>query len=124
MAKKSNSTSRVRRLNQRQRKKLHLAEFQEFVFDVKIKFRSPMDVDGLEPLLEDLFDFVESKGMLVAGMGGSFPVVETECYVQQAGRGSPSEEDRQTVTAWFKARPEVESAEAGDFVDGWHGYDD
>lgn len=123
MAKKSNSKGRVRNLNQRQRKKLHLAEFQEFIFEVKVKFRSPMDVDALDAFVDKLFGYVEARGMLVAGMGGSLPVVETECFVQQAGRGSPSEEDRQAVTAWFQARPEVESAVAGDFVDGWHGYD-
>jgi uncharacterized protein YggL (DUF469 family) len=37
-------------------------------------------------------------------------------------RGSPSEEDREAVIAWLRARPEVVDARAQDFKDAWHGF--
>lgn len=37
----ANSRRKARRMNRRQRKKIHVAEFQEFVFEVELTFRQP-----------------------------------------------------------------------------------
>ena len=34
--------------------------------------------------------------------------------------GSPTEEDRQALTDWLKARKEVASASASELYDAWH----
>ena len=43
MKRDARSTARVRRLNQRQRKKLRVGEFTEYVFDVELTFRESVD---------------------------------------------------------------------------------
>jgi len=40
--------------------------------------------------------------------------------VSCAGRRSTTEEDKETMLRWLRARPEVASVEAGEFVDGWY----
>jgi uncharacterized protein len=121
MEKQATSKKRIRRLNQRQRKKLRLGEFQELIFLVRIQFQHPLDeiADGV--FLSDFIDFIESRKLLIGGMGGTSPQVETDGIIQ-ASRGSPSEDDRYAVVAWLCARSEVATASAGDLVDGWYGW--
>ena len=120
MAKQPTSKGRVRQLNQRQRKKLRLGEFQELVFLVRAKFLRPLDESAYEFLLDDFIEFIESRKLSVGGMGGHLPLSETDGTIQTWGRGSPSEDDRQAVVAWLIARSEVASASADDFVDGYY----
>ena len=56
-------------------------------------------------------------------MGGGLPLSATDGTVSAAQRGSPTEADRQAVLAWLRNRPEGACAEAGDFVDGWYGWE-
>lgn len=123
MAKLPTSNGRIRQLNQRQRKKLHLGEFQELIFSVHAQFSPPLDESACIALWTEFINFIESRNLWVGGLGGDLPLVETEGVIQANGRGSPSEEDRQAVVAWLRARPEVTSASADDLVDGWYGWD-
>lgn len=107
---------RLRRLNRRQRKKLHVGEFQEFHFEVSGSLVSGIDEDAL---LDAFIAWIESCNLYFAGgfnegeIGG---IVLTDV-------GSPTEEQRQSVVRWFKERPEVAEVEAGDFQDSFYGYD-
>jgi uncharacterized protein YggL (DUF469 family) len=116
------STSRMRRLKPRQRKKLRVGEFQEHCFDVELVFHNPMRGEPYHDFINDFFGALEERGLLGGGFGGREPFSETEGVVARIERGSPSEADREAVIAWLRARPEVVDARAKDFKDAWHGY--
>lgn len=107
-------------MNRRQRKKLRIGEFTEFVFTVRAKFDRALDESAYDLLLDDFIDFIESRDLIVGGMGGKFPLSETDGVIQALTRPSPTEGDRQAVITWLSLRPEVVKASADDFVDGWH----
>jgi uncharacterized protein YggL (DUF469 family) len=116
------STSRMRRLNSRQRKKLRVGEFKEHCFDIELVFNSPMRGEPYHDFINDFFGFLELRGLLGGGFGGKEPFSETEGVIANIDRGSPTEEDREAVVQWLRGRPEVVDARAKDFKDAWHGY--
>jgi uncharacterized protein YggL (DUF469 family) len=116
------STSRMRRLNPRQRKKLRVGAFQEHNFGVELVFHAPMRGEPYHDFINDFFGFLESRGLLGGGFGGKEPFSETEGVVARIERGSPTEEDREAVIAWLRVRPEITDARGQDFRDAWHGY--
>jgi uncharacterized protein YggL (DUF469 family) len=115
------STGRMRRLNARQRKKLRVGEFKEHCFDIELVFHSPMRGEPYHDFINDFFGFLEQRKLLGGGFGGKEPFSETEGVIANIERGSPSEEDREAVVQWLRARPEVVDARAKDFKDAWHG---
>ena len=116
------STSRMRRLNPRQRKKLRVGEFKEHCFDIELVFHAPMRGEPYHDFINDFFGFLEQRGLLGGGFGGREPFSETEGVIANIQRGSPSEEDREAVVAWLRGRPEIVDARAREFKDAWHGY--
>lgn len=116
------STSCIRRLNQRQRKKLRVAEFTEHVFDVEIRFAQALDGAPYDRFIDDLFGFLEQRGLLGGAFGGRMPLTETSGVITTIERGSPSEEDREAVGQWLRARSEVADVRVLELTDGWHGY--
>jgi uncharacterized protein YggL (DUF469 family) len=121
MKRDARSTARVRRLNQRQRKKLRVGEFTEYVFDVELIFRESVDEDAHSALIDDLFGFIEERGMIGGGFGGRFPLTATSGVITTLERGSPGEDDREAVEQWLRARPEVADVRVHALIDGWHG---
>lgn len=101
-----------------------MGEFQELVFEVRIQFCQPMDDASLDAFLDRFIELIESRHLAVGGLGGLLPLLETDGIVSAWGRGSPTEADRQAVLDWLRQRSEVASAEAGDLVDGWYGWED
>lgn len=122
MLKNVPSTRSIRRLNRRQRKKLHVGDFQELVFEVLIRFRSPLEEGSYNAFLDEFVALIESRHLAVGALGGRVPFVETDGIVLAWGRGSPTDEDRQAVVDWLRQHPEVAAAEAGEFVDAWYGW--
>jgi uncharacterized protein YggL (DUF469 family) len=116
------STSRMRRLNPRQRKKLRVGEFKEHCFDVELVFHAPMRGEPYHDFINDFFGFLEQRGLLGGGFGGREPFSGTEGVIANIARGSPGEEDREAVVQWLRARPEIVDARAKEFKDAWHGY--
>ncbi len=107
---------RLRRLNRRQRKKLHVGEFQEFYFEVRGSLAD--DVDG-DTFLDAFIAWIECRDLYFAGYVGRGKVDG----MVLAGSGSPTEEQRQSVVHWFKERAEVTEVEAGEFRDSFYGHD-
>lgn len=124
MLSRAPSSRKLKRLNRRQRKKLRVGEFQELVFEVRIRFHHPMEDSALDGFMDGFFDLVESRRLTVGGLGGRLPLLETDGVISAWERGSPTEEDRQAVLDWLQRQPEVASAEVGAFVDAWYGWDD
>ena len=116
------STSRVRRLKPRQRKKLRVGEFTEYVFDVELAFHEPMDEQVYCHFTGDLFGFLEQRGLMGGGFGGRLPLTATTGVITTIQRGSPTEEDREALAQWLRARSDVAEVRVLELIDGWHGY--
>ena len=117
------SARTLRSLNHRQRKKLRVGEFQELVFEVRVQFHQSMGDAAYDAFLDGFIDLIESRQLAVGGMGGQVPLLETDGVVSAWGRGSPTEEDRAAIVEWLRQRRDVASADAGEFVDGWYGWE-
>ena len=105
---------RLRRLKPRQRKKLHVGEYQQFVFELKAAYNTDASSDAL---LDDLIDMIESRKLYFGGGVGEGKIDG----IVSTGLGSPTEEDRQAALQWLKNRPEITDAEVGEFADAWYG---
>lgn len=91
------------------------------MFEAKVRFQQPLDDAAYDPFMDAFTDFAEPRHLIIAGFGGQLPLRETDGVVASQGRGSPTEEDRQAVLEWLRARPEVAQAEVEGFIDAWHG---
>lgn len=121
MKRDARSTRSIRRLNQRQRKKMRVGEFTEYVFDVELTFREPIEGRQYGSFIVGLFDFLEQRGLLGGGFGGHRPLTATSGVITTMERGSPTEEDREAVAQWLRVCPEVADVRVLEMTDGWHG---
>ncbi len=120
----ANSRRKVRRMNRRQRKMMHVAEFQEFVFEVELTFRTPFDEAAYDIFVDDLIGLIESRRLSVGGLGGQLFLETTSGIVSAWSRGSPTEEDRHAIQGWLQQRTDVAASIVGPFIDGWYGWDE
>lgn len=67
------SARRLHRLNRRQRKKLRVGEFRECVFEVRLLFRHPLDEIAHAALLDAFIAMIESRDLVVGGLGSKLP---------------------------------------------------
>lgn len=116
------SARKLTRLNRRQRKKLRAGEFQELAFEVEIRFNQALDEAAFDKFLDNFIEFIESRHLLIAGLGGRLPLQETDGIISTQGRGSATDNDKNAVRDWLIQRPEVANADTGAFVDGWYSY--
>jgi uncharacterized protein YggL (DUF469 family) len=112
----------VRRLNRRQRKKLRVEEFQEYVFEVRVWFGQAMADVAHVQFLDAFIEMIESRNLCVGGMGGMLPLEETDGMIGAFGRKSPTVDDQNAVLAWLQQRSEILKVEVGERVDAWHGW--
>lgn len=81
-------------------------------FELHVKFQRPIDGEDYDHFIDALIDFVESRRMMIGGMGGQLPLIETTGMVL-ANKGSPSDEDLKILIEWLLARHEVGNAAIG-----------
>ncbi len=122
MLKNPTTPKRISRFNRRQRKKLHVGEFQEFAFEITVKLHTPINEKTYVAWLDALIEFIESHNLCVGG-GGSEEEGELMGVITPSSRGSVTEEDRTKVEAFLCARPEVLSVQCGELKDSWYGWD-
>lgn len=122
MKRDARSTRSLRQMNQRQRKKRRVGEFTEYVFDVEMTFAESIDGARYDSFIDDLFGFIEQRGLLGGGFKGRMPLTSTDGVITTMERGSPTEEDREAVAQWLRARPEVADVRVLALTDAWHGY--
>jgi uncharacterized protein YggL (DUF469 family) len=104
------ATNRSRRL----RKKLCVDEFQELGFELNLGFKEGLDETAIDDFLEAfLTEAMDANGLDYVG-GDDFGLV---CL---SNRGSVSEEQRATVEAWLKARPELTEVKVSPLLDAWY----
>lgn len=113
----------MQRWNRRQRKKLRLGEFQELGFTLSLIFVEPLDESRFDRFVDAMIEAIESLGLCVGGLGGAFPIAETDGFVVTFRRGSVSAEEQSQLLDWLQARPELKAANASELVDVWHGWE-
>jgi uncharacterized protein YggL (DUF469 family) len=118
------SKERLPRLNRRQRKKLHVGEFQELGFHLSIALSDPLDKSIWDAWWDEVIDRIESLGLAVGGLRGSIPLMETDAFVVCHRRGSVSHEQRVALLTWLRDRSEIAKVDVSDLVDAWYGWDE
>ena len=104
---KNKLPTRSRRL----RKKLHVDEFREDGFHVRLVLRTLSAAEADRFWDDFLAEAIEARGLTYGGGEQGFVA---------ALRGSATEADRAAIRDWLAACPEVASAEIGPLVDEWH----
>ncbi|MGI4857705.1 MAG: YggL family protein [Janthinobacterium lividum] len=107
------------RYNRRQRKKLHLAEFQEMGFSIDGVLKPAID-KAQRDLPCDAFieECIEANGL---GAGGGFNDDFSFYVVSNELHGSTTETHRALVGAWLENRSEIASVTVLPLSDAWHG---
>lgn len=82
-----------------------MGEYQELVFEVRVRFCSPMSDASHGDFLDGFIGPIESRRLAVCGMSGQLPLTETDGVVSAWGRGSPTEADRKALLDWLQQRP-------------------
>jgi hypothetical protein len=103
--------------NQRQRKKLHLAEFRELGFEASASFVGELEIERRAELLDAFLDFIEANGLLAAvSTSDAFDAY----LISNAPRGSATEEQRGIVQTWLAGRSDLAEVHVGELSDAWH----
>lgn len=107
------------RYNHRQRKKLHLGEYQELMFEVSAEVADPAGHGDSEALLDRfLIEAVEGNGLLMAG-----GINEGKLWAHvmlNAARGSVSPAQREAVAQWLQASGDYRNVQVGPLYDAWY----
>lgn len=77
--------------------------------DRRLHFRLPLGSADYDHFIDAFLDMVESRGLMVGGMGEQLPLAETAGFVSALG-GVPAEDDLQALVEWLLARHEVAHA--------------
>ena len=105
-------------MKKRLRKKLHVGEFQELGCEVRFQVADNLSHAAFDAVADAFISqAVEAHGLLCGG-GGKNP--EWNVFVTRDGRGSVTEEHRQTIERWLAARSEVNAVQIGPLVDAWY----
>lgn len=114
----ASSKRRISRLNHRQRKKFFVAEFQQLLVEIKVKFTNNSDQDSYVQFFDNYLNFIENNHLYTIGINGVkngiaetvvFPRLKDKNgnYVSKAG--SATVEDLELVRNWLFGRTEVGS---------------
>lgn len=114
-ARNPNSTRRLKRLNNRQRKKMRVGDYRELGFHLTIGLQADADTDGL---LDGWLSRVDEADVSFGGHfdgkdkleGVVFPISQTKI----------TDALRSELIAWLQARSEVATLEASELLDLWH----
>ncbi|WP_462379432.1 50S ribosome-binding protein YggL [Pseudomonas sp. Marseille-QA0892] len=121
MVNPTQNEDRLRRMKRRLRKKLYLGEFQEHAFELKVSFKEALDDDALGAFLDDFVNLVEGRSLDY--IGGFDPKWLEGTIMANKRYHSPTDEDRQALQDWLKARDEVTEVEVSELFDAWYGYE-
>ena len=100
--------------SRRLRKKLYIDEFAVYGFEITITF-ADFDENTFDTFLDEMFDFIESRNLIIGGGGG---IDEFEAFISSNERyGSATEEDRSAVSKWLEGQAVIQNLEVSDLVD-------
>ena len=109
-----NAKNRSRRL----RKKLHVDEFQEFGFEVAIRFEDSVDTEEAVVAIVDhwLVDAMDKNGLMFGGASTHSPG-SLGGFISKSDRGTLTEEHRALIKDWLTAQDNVKNFKIGPLVD-------
>ena len=100
--------------SRRLRKKMRVAEFQEFGFEYELKVKQELTPEQEEALMDRFVrDLLVPRNLAATGW-------VREGFVTAFVRGSATEDDRQATQAWLAAQPEVAEATVSELKDAWY----
>ena len=106
------------KLKRRLRKKNHLGEFQEFGFEVLIKFNSNLDEKEFTRFLDEFIEEIEKQKLLLGGSGNED---DWEGFITSAKKfASPTADQKEFIKKWLESRSYIETVELSDFKDAWN----
>lgn len=126
MPKNSDNPLPSKNRSRRVRKKLHLAEFQEFGMHVDISldygpndqnFQNIIDHADLHQFIDDFMEFLETHELHCGGGGGMYDV---HYFVAANGPNTLREKHRHIVNAWLSQHPHVISFRVSSLIDAWY----
>jgi uncharacterized protein YggL (DUF469 family) len=110
----------LHRLNRRQRKKLYLAEFQEWLAVVKVGFAAPLSEDDFALWADDLHQWLAERELSMTGGADEGPVSEAELMIV-SDFATLTEELLAEIRSALLAQPAVARCEA-ELDDAWYGW--
>lgn len=110
----------VHRLNRRQRKKLFLAEFQEWLAVVKVGFATPLSEDEFALWADDLHEWLAERDLSMSGGADEAPVSVAELMIV-SDFTTLTPELLADIRAALLAQSQVSTCEA-ELDDAWYGW--
>lgn len=108
-------------MKRRLRKKKHVAEFRELGFEVTARLRNGLSQAEFDALLGRWIDAIEARGL---GFGGGGDMGRPLAgFVTRTGRGSATDDDRISLSAFLESDPALVGYEVSNLRDAWHGWD-
>jgi uncharacterized protein YggL (DUF469 family) len=108
---------RIKKMNQRQRKKHCVGEFAELGFVIEGNLIGNPNDEGIGGLIDELIEFIESLNLHLGGGISEDRNPQLRFYIAKNKRGSASAEQRQKVMDWLMVHPilaQVKTNELGD----------
>lgn len=103
-----------RNRSKRLRKKLHVGEFQEMGFTVKLIFKPETTEDQKEAFFDKfLEECIEANNLM---LGGSY-----EEFFLCKEKGTCTEDDRLLLVNYLRPHPELYGSDIFELVDAWYG---
>ena len=114
------SAGKIARMNLRQRKKLHVGEFQELGLFVAVTFTSALDEKAWDDWIERWMNSAAEHGLEVGGFGGKLPIAKTDGWLFLHPRGSITPAQAAAVKASLEKAPVVATLSKFVLADGWY----
>ena len=106
-------------MKMRLRKKLRLGEFREYCFPVSFTTLPDLSAGERGKLFDDFLDMIVDNGLQFGGGGHD----NWDGMVELCGRGSATEQHRQSIRSWPDSNEQMTNVAVGELVDAWHGWD-
>jgi uncharacterized protein YggL (DUF469 family) len=102
----------------RLRKKMRIAEFQSFGFEVSFALAKVPSIELYHQIFYDFLDEAITANDLFCGGGG----IDRQNYsfFVEKGRLSATEADRIAVERWLALRLDISTHEVGPLIDSWY----
>ncbi len=110
----------IQSLNRRQRKKLFLAEFQEWLAVVKVTFATPLSDTDFALWVDEMHQWLGERELSMTGSADLAPIGAAELMIVSDFKSLTPELLSEIRTALL-AQPQVASCE-GELDDAWHGW--
>lgn len=106
------------KLKRRLRKKIRVGEFQEFGFQVEVKFKLNLSKSVSNKFYSDFIALIEENKLAFGG--GSSPESLQGFVTGWEKYRSPTDVQRKKIENWLKDRKEISKCEVGILKDAWY----